>query len=528
MGAFILIILLLASSALSQTSTLNRDLEPVIMGASSFQEFLGTPIEHLHLYAYRADTRSWELIPFQIDEVGEEEFYGGDDGVLDADPGKVDELVFMAKDVGDWAAPENWIEDPEARSYPRYEIKVVDGTDETRKGWVYLYKSSTISAIPPSYMSYDSTADRVFSPYYEVGYNDNGTLVDVVITKEGGGNGADIVDRQKQRFEGKILYFLYSINEDSLKKVRVDHRAGPVRVIRRIKSGLIFFGTSVDTVPSTARFYPYSMVLVGGGKKNLEPWWGVRLLRQSLDFNQNATGMKFYSNRNPQGILVDGTHDPEVDHSLDLEERNWAMITGPQGTIITINEIPPIGASQQLYFWDDASGKTFDGTPDTGDSMSYGDTGILIKGRNISGELRFASTTFFLPANLSPDYARHLCDLWEHPLNAHATEQVFTSVREVTVSAPLNCKLWPNYPNPFNSQTVISFELPHPVWVKLHILDTSGRRVITLVDEELKAGKHNYIWQGRDQGGQPVASGLYLYSLRAGGFKAQGKMILLR
>jgi len=332
LSVFLLIILSMASPALSQTSTLDRDLEPVLMGAGSFQEFLGTPIGHLHLYAYRADIHSWELIPFQIDEVGEDEFYGGDDGLLDADPGKVDELVFMAQDVGDRATPDNWIEDREARSNPRYEIEVVDGTDESKKGWVYLYKSSTIFTTPASYMSYDSDADRVFSPYYEVGYNDNGTLVDIVITREGGGNGVDIVDRQKQRFEGKILYFLYSINEDSLKKVRVDYRAGPVRVIRRIKSDLIFFGTSVDTIPSTARFYPYSMVLVGGGRKSLEPWWGIRLLRQSLDFNQNAMGMTFYSNKNQQGIPVDGDmiNEPGVDHSLNLEETNWAMITGPR------------------------------------------------------------------------------------------------------------------------------------------------------------------------------------------------------
>ena len=89
---------LLMGTASGQTlnlATLNRGLEPVTVWATSLPEFHNTPIDSIHLYAYRSATDSWEIIPFQIDEVGEDEFYGDDDGVLDPNENQVDELVFM-------------------------------------------------------------------------------------------------------------------------------------------------------------------------------------------------------------------------------------------------------------------------------------------------------------------------------------------------------------------------------------------------------------------------------------------------
>ncbi len=87
-----------------------------------------------------------------------------------------------------------------------------------------------------------------------------------------------------------------------------------------------------------------------------------------------------------------------------------------------------------------------------------------------------------------------------------------------------------NFPNPFNPATRISFSLPFPVHVTLTIFDVHGRIIQTLLDEHKPvAGTYSITWDGRDNSGTAVASGIYYYRLRAGGALQQTrKMILLR
>jgi len=92
-----------------------------------------------------------------------------------------------------------------------------------------------------------------------------------------------------------------------------------------------------------------------------------------------------------------------------------------------------------------------------------------------------------------------------------------------------SCELYPNYPNPFNPETTISFNInllkSH---VKLEIFDMLGRKVTTLVDKDLKPGKYHIKWKGLDCNKKPVPSGVYLYHLKAGNNIMSGKMILVR
>ncbi len=83
-----------------------------------------------------------------------------------------------------------------------------------------------------------------------------------------------------------------------------------------------------------------------------------------------------------------------------------------------------------------------------------------------------------------------------------------------------------NYPNPFNPSTRISFGLPEMGRVRLDIFDLMGRHVRTLVDGELNAGMYEVVWDGRDNRGQKVATGIYLYKLQAPDALLQKKMIL--
>jgi len=88
--------------------------------------------------------------------------------------------------------------------------------------------------------------------------------------------------------------------------------------------------------------------------------------------------------------------------------------------------------------------------------------------------------------------------------------------------------LLPNRPNPFNPSTRIEFELARAGQARIRVFDVSGRRVATLLDGNLAAGWHTAFWSGRDDGGRPVASGVYLYRVEAAGFTRTRKMALLK
>ncbi|NIS37608.1 T9SS type A sorting domain-containing protein, partial [Candidatus Saccharibacteria bacterium] len=83
-------------------------------------------------------------------------------------------------------------------------------------------------------------------------------------------------------------------------------------------------------------------------------------------------------------------------------------------------------------------------------------------------------------------------------------------------------------PNPFNPQTSIRFTLPQEHQVTLNIYNIQGQLVKRLVDHRYDAGAHTVNWDGQDQYGQKVASGIYIYRIQAGAFSQTRKMILIK
>ncbi len=86
----------------------------------------------------------------------------------------------------------------------------------------------------------------------------------------------------------------------------------------------------------------------------------------------------------------------------------------------------------------------------------------------------------------------------------------------------------PNYPNPFNPMTKISFSLPAAQTVQLAIYGLDGRRITTLISGDLSAGNHEVIWNGTDDAGRSVASGTYFYQIKAGPYSQVRKMTLVK
>jgi hypothetical protein len=88
--------------------------------------------------------------------------------------------------------------------------------------------------------------------------------------------------------------------------------------------------------------------------------------------------------------------------------------------------------------------------------------------------------------------------------------------------------LYQNAPNPFNPTTAIRFDTAREGNVELRIYDGSGKLIRTLVDRHLPATNHEVTWDGRDDRGAAVASGVYFYRLVAADQRAIKKMVLLK
>ena len=89
-------------------------------------------------------------------------------------------------------------------------------------------------------------------------------------------------------------------------------------------------------------------------------------------------------------------------------------------------------------------------------------------------------------------------------------------------------RLGANWPNPFNPETRIAFDVREATDVRLDVYDALGRLVATLAEGPMEAGSYEVTWDGRDLAGRPLASGVYVYRMRAGAFTQARSMVLLK
>lgn len=103
-----------------------------------------------------------------------------------------------------------------------------------------------------------------------------------------------------------------------------------------------------------------------------------------------------------------------------------------------------------------------------------------------------------------------------------------TDIHDDTTRLPEYVSLSQNFPNPFNPSTVIGYQLAVSGKVSLKIYNLQGQVVCTLVEATQNAGYHSVNWDGRNEDGRAVSSGIYIYRLKAGAFTQSRKMMLLR
>ena len=168
---------------------------------------------------------------------------------------------------------------------------------------------------------------------------------------------------------------------------------------------------------------------------------------------------------------ADETHFIELDEQVDLELKAW------QEVVISLltDEIAALGPISAIFF------------------------GFALDGQFFIDDIR---------------------------LVALASESA-TAVSQEAGALPHRFLLSQSYPNPFNSETMIPFALPGRGEVGLEIYNLSGQKVATLVDGVREAGAHRIRWDGTDERGRPLGSGVYLYRLRAGDTHRETRKLLL-
>ena len=119
--------------------------------------------------------------------------------------------------------------------------------------------------------------------------------------------------------------------------------------------------------------------------------------------------------------------------------------------------------------------------------------------------------------------------LTESEINFLYNEVKITTVDDnYTHNLPEKYSLQQNYPNPFNPATTLNYTIKQPSYVNLFVYDLLGRKVVELVNQRLKPGSYQVNWDGRDQTGKPVASGIYFYKICSSNYTAIKKMTLIR
>ncbi len=571
----ITVILLSQSVLTAGTLQEDRKYEPAVFTAQEVKGFQDVPVNEIFAYAYNSAAGTWSMIPFQIDEQtkgpdplsgsGKEKWYYFTEVWADIDSLKNikhngifddhDELVFMIKDMGDKAPDKSWIENEAAQKNDRLEIVLSDPNDTEKKAYLYLYRSSTLKKedVPTPYnLGYNAGTSTISSAFYTFAFSSPG-LVEGITIKTPGGSGENILDRLKARINGIINLFIpfpVTLNEEVLLSKGLYVTKDPVvRLIRQTSFNFEIAGiVEVDNFFKVdTKFYPYSGTIAGGDTLTPEALEkhmgeGIQLkltdLRFSWDLNQKASGMKFFTKYN-DNIPVDGNPD-QIDKKIDIPDdplKNiivWSMATGNQGTLFTYGAFANTKwDSIFLYYFDNKNGGQADkyifDVDDTGDKVSYSDFGVLFKA-SVSDTIVFELdyNLYMLPEkDKSKSFAENLVYNTENPVKIGSN--VIADVREENITAaPQTFELAQNYPNPFNNSTQFRFVLPQAENITFKIFDTNGRLVKNITQGFYPPGTHKFHWNGSDEQGKEVPSGIYFYQLQAGDQTLHKKLILVK
>ena len=271
-------------------------------------------------------------------------------------------------------------------------------------------------------------------------------------------------------------------------------------------------------------------------------WWDPQSSGSTLGIISDSTWIEPSSEA--INLLYDSNYSMEVNYGWNLSSSEWLIriyLTGgsPRELIFNSSKI------MQAYVFGDGSGNSFrfcvdDNFPNAGSSnhevspwfainwvgwklvswdMSTDGTGSWIGDGNLDGSMRFDSFQLKYNQGQSQFGKIYIDD--------------FRLVDDVILSANENypassVKLGKNFPNPFNSSTEIFFSVQNNTFIQLSIYDIIGNKVMDLVQKNYQPGYYNVRWDGLNQHGYEVSSGVYIYTIISDQYKSSLPMLLIK
>ena len=457
----------------AQANSIDRPYDVIQLKGSDLSAYVGQPIDEIHCYAYDATLGDWQPVPFQIDEKDTSgSYFPQKDGLLDT----LDEVLFQSTDLGDKAPAGSWVDDQVSINSPRLEFRFDDPLSSGKSGWVYFFLSPSLDFSTQKYIDYDPITDHVSTNIYDIGHGDRGLINDISLKASAGGDAIDFFDRQKFMFKLKINILGsnqdMTIREDTdqdfelfgglvkahvkVSKIGVDATENPViRLNRRVRLGISgsVLGENFDENMTFNMQYYKTHTSLGTGKMIIpELAYGsikgnAELVIMPADLDVSATGMRFSNPYNPSGSIRVDSEPDNIDHTLNWPGNNWALfVANPDEThvwaelthaslmhIISLTGNAP-APSASLYYDDNR----YIASPNkTGDTFTFGDTGIFLEGDVPSGsQLSLAYTSYILPVNLTYTEGETLFNQHTHPLSRTITNQRYVHPVTIAVDPP--------------------------------------------------------------------------------------------
>ncbi len=387
-----------------------RNLEPVILKGSQFPLFIGVNGSELFAYAY--SNGIWTQIPLQLDDIDESGNYVTGDDILN----EGDELVFMAMDVGEKVDVLTWIDDDDSKQYPRYQVAVTNPLNTAEKGYVYLYRSGTLTTTHADYVSWITDTQRIQTVTYTLGLSSEGLIgIDYLSF---GNSGVDVLDRSKLklRYDCTVVGVI-ELTEEDLEIIydRTPSVDGPVRTggggpTSGMWSYQGMYTTWVSMSLSDLNPYPQYCDL---------DW--ILVTYDQLD--PTTTGMApatYYDANTVTGVPVDGVADTIAATPLNA----WNQISGGQGSMVKVMDIAMTTGALRNYYLDDSSVNA----DDTGDQMAFGEAGF--KASSPDGEFTMELMEFFLDPN-QPVLGGTYRSYFDTPFDVSVFVQIFGATNYV-------------------------------------------------------------------------------------------------
>ncbi len=323
----------------SGVKTLLRTADPVVVTPQELSGFAGCVIANLGLF--RVASGEVKPVPFQVDEKNEEEewvFTAGNqpnpedgNGLFDG----ADELVFIAKDIGDRAAgPEMF----SGLDGVKRTAELVISDHEGHAGYVYLIGFA--GAAPRAgvdYVSYNPDEKMIATEYYRMGFHPACPIGIgyLAALPAAGGKGFNPVDRMKIRGKGKTVGITLRRNEEDFVSKDVAYIDGPVRIVRRSKNymklplGIPTPSAVIDNIFYRDFFYFPTEAYVPFNPVTMARWVSYVVsgatAYTSIDLCEKAKGTVFYNANNTEGTVIDGRMS-EKEKNLDRGFSDWLAL----------------------------------------------------------------------------------------------------------------------------------------------------------------------------------------------------------